>query len=82
MRTDCTAEQLSFQGIGGRQVVAAFDAGRITSDAGVLLLREVAERTGVLRRFAQCFRDYRDPLQYPREISPQPGTIFVPGRHL
>jgi len=42
-------------------VVARFDGGRITSDAGVLLLREVAERSGLLRRFAQCFTDYRAP---------------------
>lgn len=35
--------------------VAAF-----TSDGGVLLLREAAERTG-LRRFPQCFTDHRDP---------------------
>ena len=52
MRTDCTEEQLVFQALGGRQVVARFDGGRITSDAGILLLREVAERTGLLRRFA------------------------------
>ena len=38
---------------------AAFDGGRQTSDAGLLLLREVAERTGLLRRFADCFTDYR-----------------------
>ena len=61
MRTDCTEEQLVFQGVGGRQVVARFDGGRITSDAGVLLLREVAERSGLLRHFAQCFTDYRAP---------------------
>lgn len=61
MRTDCTEEQLVFQGLGGRQVVARFDGGRITSDAGVLLLREVAERTGLLRRFADCFTDHRAP---------------------
>jgi len=59
--TDCRAAQLTFQGLGGRQVVARFDGGRITSDAGVLLLREVAERSGLLRRFAQCFTDYRAP---------------------
>src|SRR2546422_11067190 len=58
--TDCRAAELVFQGVGGRQVVARFDGGRITSDAGILLLREVAERTGLLRRFAQCFTDYRD----------------------
>ena len=62
MRTDCTEEQLTFQGLGRRTVVAEFSAGRLSSDAGgLLLLREVAERTGLLRRFAQCFRDHRDP---------------------
>jgi hypothetical protein len=40
-------------------VEAAFDGGRQTSDAGLLLLREVAERTGLLRRFAEAFRDHR-----------------------
>ena len=40
---------------------AAFDGGRQTSDAGLLLLREVAERTRLLSRFADCFTDYRRP---------------------
>ncbi|NIW38542.1 MAG: IS1380 family transposase [Gemmatimonadetes bacterium] len=61
MPTDCSPGQLEFQGFGGRRVEAAFDGGRQTSDAGLLLLREVAERTGLLRRFAGCFRDYRRP---------------------
>jgi len=61
VRTDCREEQLVFQGVGGRQVVARFDGGRITSDAGVLLLREVTERTGLLRSFAHCFTDHRAP---------------------
>jgi hypothetical protein len=42
-------------------VEAAFDGGHQTSDAGLLLLREVAERTGLLRRFAGCFTDHRRP---------------------
>jgi hypothetical protein len=41
--------------------VGAFDGGRQTSDGGVLLLREVAERTGLIRRFAACFTDHRKP---------------------
>ena len=61
MRTDCTAGQLEFQGFGRREVVGAFDGGRQTSDGGVLLLREVAERTGLIRRFAACFTDHRKP---------------------
>jgi hypothetical protein len=41
--------------------VAAFDGGTISSDAGGLLLREVEERTGIIRQFAACFADHRDP---------------------
>jgi hypothetical protein len=40
-------------------VVAAFNGGRMSQDGGLLLLREVAEGTGLVRRFAACFRDYR-----------------------
>ena len=40
-------------------MAAAFDGGRQTSDAGVLLLREIAARSGLLRRFAACFTDHR-----------------------
>ncbi|MCK9988955.1 MAG: hypothetical protein AzoDbin1_05427 [Azoarcus sp.] len=61
MQTDCTSNQLEFQGLGRRRVVGCFDAGRTSSDAGgTLLLREVAQRTGWLQRFAACFRDGRD----------------------
>jgi len=41
--------------------MARFDGGRITSDGGGLLLREVERRTGVIRQFAACFTDHRDP---------------------
>jgi hypothetical protein len=59
VHTDCSPRQLEFQGLGGRQVVAAFNGGRQTSDAGVLLLREAAEGSGLIRRFASCFTDHR-----------------------
>jgi hypothetical protein len=42
-------------------VVAGFDGGAITSDAGALLLRKVEQRTGILRQFAACFADGRNP---------------------
>ena len=63
MRTDCSGIQLSFQGLGRRKVVSDFRGGSITSDAGGLFLREVSERTGLLRRFAECFEDLRDPAR-------------------
>jgi hypothetical protein len=42
-------------------VVARFDGGDITSDGGSLLLRELEANTGIIRRFAECFTDHRDP---------------------
>jgi len=61
MSTECNARKFDFQGLGGRAVTARFDGGAITSDAGGLLLREVEAKTGILRRFAACFTDHRDP---------------------
>ncbi len=61
MSTECNARTFDFQGLGSRAVTARFDGGAITSDAGGLLLREVEAKTGILRRFAACFSDHRDP---------------------
>jgi Transposase DDE domain group 1 len=60
MPTQCIQKSFSFHSLGKRDVVARFDGGRITSDAGGLLLRQVEQKTGILRRFAACFEDYRD----------------------
>src|SRR5699024_5342966 len=61
MGTECTPNQLEFHGLGRREVVARFDGGRITSDGGGLLLREVDQRIGLMARLAACFADYRNP---------------------
>lgn len=61
MSTECTRQVCQFQSLKGRQIVAQFNGGKITSDGGGLLLREVENRTGILRSFAECFRDERDP---------------------
>src|SRR6266480_1601566 len=47
------------QKLGGRELVWRFDGGDITSDGGVLVLKKLEERTGIVRRFAACFTDYR-----------------------
>ena len=60
MVTECNTNRFGFQPLGRREVVGAFDGGRISSDAGGLLLREVEQRTGILRQFAACFVDHRD----------------------
>ena len=57
--TECTQSSFEFHPLFSREVVARFDGGQITSDAGGLLLREVAHRTGIVMRFAACFTDHR-----------------------
>ncbi len=59
--TECNLSQACLHPLGRREVVAEFDGGCITSDAGAILLREVEQRTGIIRRFADCFVDHRDP---------------------
>jgi hypothetical protein len=51
------------QNLGGRELVWRFDGGDITSDGGALLLQQLEQRTGIVRRFAACFTDYRNPKQ-------------------
>ena len=61
MKTECKSDQLKFHPLLSRDVIAKFDGGNITSDAGALLLREVEKRTHILKRLSQCFKDFRTP---------------------
>ena len=51
-----------FQRLGRRQVEGNFEGGKITSDAGGLLLSEVESRFEILKQFAACFTDHRNPI--------------------
>jgi hypothetical protein len=61
MTTQCNSAYLDFPMVGPRQIVADFDGGNISSDGGALLLRKAEELTGVIRQFAGCFTDHRNP---------------------
>ena len=52
---------MEFHALGRRSVTGRFDGGRISSDAGGVLLREVDQRTGVMARVSACFEDHRNP---------------------
>ncbi|MBM3294950.1 MAG: hypothetical protein FJY82_10545, partial [Candidatus Aminicenantes bacterium] len=58
---NCSTERLLFEDIQGKKIAADFDGGQVTSDAGVLLLREVERRLGLIRRVAKIIRDRRHP---------------------
>src|SRR5512143_491143 len=61
MTTECNAAYLDFPMLGPRQVLADFGGGDISSDGGALLLRETERLTGIIRQFATCFTDHRNP---------------------
>ena len=59
MPTECTSALLEFPPVEGRHVVASFDGGAITSDAGALLLGQTDQAIRLTERFAACFTDTR-----------------------
>ena len=69
MPTECTTGSLAFQGVAGREVVARFDGGTLTSDGGAVLLREVDRATNILGQFAGCFTDHRDPTRVTHPVA-------------
>ena len=68
MPTECSATLFEFEAVEGRSVVAGFDGGNITSNAGALLLGQVDRGLGLVRRFAECFIDRRDPRYVEHQV--------------
>jgi hypothetical protein len=69
MPTDCSPDRFEFARVEGRAVVAAFDGGAITSDAGALLLGAADRAIGLVRRFAGCFADHRAADQVEHSVA-------------
>ena len=69
MPTECSATLFEFEAVEGRSAVAGFDGGNITSNAGALLLGQVDCGLGLVRRFAECFIDRRDPRYVEHQVA-------------
>src|SRR5438105_10827034 len=69
MPTECTPDFFGFEPVEGREVVAAFDAGAITSDAGALLLGATDRAIKMMDRFASCFHDVRRAELIEHEVA-------------
>ena len=68
LKTECNKDRCRFQPLEGRDVVADFDGGKISSDGGGLLLRQVEERFGLIGEFADCFTDHRDAARVEHTV--------------
>jgi Transposase DDE domain group 1 len=60
--TDCNDPSLLFQDLGRRKVLADFSGGTLSSDGGVLLIRQVDANLNVTQSLAQCFYDQRNQV--------------------
>jgi hypothetical protein len=58
---DCTKQLLLFKGLSNKKIEADFNGGEVSSDAGVLFLREVEKRIGLIRKMTDSLRDRRHP---------------------
>ena len=69
MATECNAALFEFARVKGRSVVAGFDGGTITLDAGALLLGASDRAIGLIDRFARCFTDNRSPERVEHTVA-------------
>jgi hypothetical protein len=61
--------------VSGKTVVAKFDGGLLSSDGGILVLREIEQRLLVADRLAACIQDPRSPDQITHSVSPT-SSVF------
>lgn len=68
MPTQCSGEIRGRDRVCGRRVQVDFEGGRISSDAGVLLLGDVDRTLRLTERVAACFEDGRDPQRLEHTV--------------
>ena len=66
--TECTGTSPSFSRLRKQEIVADFRGGRLTSDGGALLLREVDRQLGLTASLAACVADPRDPAKITHDL--------------
>ena len=72
--TDPTCLPFAFLSVRGKKLTAAFDGGRLTSDGGVLLLAQAAQRVSIAKKLATVIPDRRDPS---RVVHPLPEILLA-----
>jgi hypothetical protein len=56
-----TKQMILFKEISRKKVIADFNGGEVSSDAGLLFLREVESKLGIIHHVAEVLRDQRHP---------------------
>ena len=75
MPTECSQDSFDFGTVEGRGVIASFDGGSITSDAGALLVGQTNKAICLTKQFAACFTDARLPEATTHSVETMIGQI-------
>lgn len=65
---ECTKQIYNFGKLDTREIAADFNGGTLTSDAGLLLIKQVDEQFQITQHFAECFTDQRDPSRIQHNL--------------
>jgi Transposase DDE domain group 1 len=69
MPTECSADLFGFAPVEGRKVVAGFDGGTMSSEAGAMLLGATDRQIRMIERFAGCLTDHRAAALVVHEVA-------------
>jgi hypothetical protein len=65
---NCTGQQMLFGRVGRREIEANFGGGALSSDGGLMLVRQVDRRIGLSKAIANALHDPRDPERITHEL--------------
>mgnify|MGYP000101877242 CR=1 FL=1 len=68
-KVDATPALPGLSPVQGKPIIARFDGGQLSSDAGVLALREIEQRLGIADRLAGCVADTRAPERVVHSVA-------------
>ena len=66
---DATPRLPGLSAVQGKAIVARFDGGRLSSEGGLLALREIERRLGLADRLASCLKDPRAPAKVVHRLA-------------
>ena len=62
------SEKLIFSDFGNQWIEGVLSKINLTSDSGILLIREVELITGIMKRVADCFKDWRNQTMVAQSL--------------